>query len=304
MADIISKPDFIVKGDQIAIISTARKILIEEIENAVTLLENWGLQPIIGTTIGLENNQFAGTDDERIIDFQQMLDNQQIKAIWCARGGYGTVRIIDQIDFSDFIQHPKWIIGYSDITVLHAHIHNLGISTIHGAMPVNIHQSSTEAIDSLKDTLFGRRIVYTIPTSDMNRLGNCTGKLVGGNLSILYSICGSVSSLDTRGKILCIEDLDEYIYHIDRMIQNLKRNGYFDQLSGLIVGGMTNMHDNTVPFGKNAREIIIDSVKEYDFPVVFDFPLGHISDNRAVVLGAEVSLEVTKNNVKLDYVVP
>lgn len=302
MADIIAQPNFIIEGDKIAIVSPARKILKEEIAEAVALLENWGLQPVIGSTIGLENNQFAGTDDERIMDFQQMVDNPQIKGIWCARGGYGTVRIIDQIDFSNFIQHPKWIIGYSDITVFHSHIHNFGIPTIHAAMPIDIQKSSDEAIQSLKDVLFGKKIQYAPSSTSTNRLGKGKGKLVGGNLSILYSLCGSVSSIDTKDKILCIEDLDEYAYHMDRMIQNLKRNGYFDQLNGLIVGGMIKIHDNTIPFGKNVTEIIMDAVSEYDFPVVFNFPMGHIADNRALILGAEVSLAVDENNVKLKYV--
>jgi len=259
------------------------------------------LVPVIGATIGLEDDQFAGTDLERASDFQKMLDDPHIKAIWCARGGYGTVRIIDLINFSGFIKAPKWIIGYSDITVLHAHIHNLGIATIHAAMPIDIHKGTIDAKDSLKAALFGKKVDYVISASSNNKLGKCNGKLIGGNLSILNSICGSVSAIHTDGKILCIEDLDEYLYHIDRMLQNLKRNGYFEGLSGLIVGGMTKMHDNNIPFGKNATEIILDLVEEYDFPVIFDFPMGHIEDNRALILGAEVVLEAEKTSVKLMY---
>ncbi|WP_299220946.1 LD-carboxypeptidase [uncultured Aquimarina sp.] len=296
------KPDFVRKGDKIAIVSTARKIIKKEINEAIEVLKKWGLEPVIGDTIGLENNQFAGTDEERRLDFQKMLDDPEIKVIWCARGGYGTVRIIDLLDFSTFIKHPKWIIGYSDITVLHAHIHNFNISTIHAAMPVDIHKGSEDARKSLKSTLFGKMVDYIIPASKKNKCGNCKGTLIGGNLSILYALCGSVSSIDTKGKILCIEDLDEYLYHIDRMLQNLKRNRYFDDLKGLIVGGMTKMHDNNISFGKNAKEIILDIVKEYDFPVVFDFPMGHIEDNRALVLGAEVSIEMNQNSVTLKYI--
>ncbi|WP_108803264.1 LD-carboxypeptidase [Aquimarina sp. Aq107] len=296
------KPNFVKKGDKIAIVSTARKISFKEISEAINIAKKWGLIPVAGSTIDLEYNQFAGTDDDRRQDFQRMLDNNEIKAIWCARGGYGTIRIIDLLDFSNFKKHPKWIIGYSDITVLHAHIHNLGIPTIHAAMPVDIHKGSEESRQSLYDSLFGKKMEYKIPSFEKNKIGNCRGKVIGGNLSILYSICGSKSSIDCKGKILCIEDLDEYLYHIDRMLQNLKRNGYFDGLSGLIVGGMTKMHDNNISFGKNAKEIILEVVQEYSFPVVFDFPMGHIEDNRALIMGAEISLEVKKESVILKYI--
>ncbi len=295
-------PPYLKKGDKIAIISTARKIVHKEIETAITILKYWGLQPIIGKTIGIEDHQFAGSDEQRTADLQRMIDDRGIKAIWCARGGYGTVRIIDQIDFTSFITHPKWIIGYSDITVLHSHIHNMGIASLHAVMPIDIGKSSREARESLKRSLFGDEITYAFLSSKKNKSGSCTGKLIGGNLSILYSLCGSPSSIHTDGKILCIEDLDEYLYHIDRMFQNLKRNGYFTNLSGLIVGGMTKMHDNAIPFGKKAKKIILDTVKEYDFPVVFNFPMGHIEDNRALILGAEVSLSVSKEKVDFSYV--
>ncbi len=294
-------PDFVKAGDKIAIVSTARKVDFKEIGEAIHLLELWGLKVVKGSTIGIKMNQFAGSDKERRDDFQRMLEDDEIKAIWCARGGYGTVRIIDDIDFSRFIKKPKWIIGYSDITVLHSHIHNFGVKTIHAPMPIDIHKGTKASIDSLKEVIFGNKIEYTIPASKKNILGSCTGQLVGGNLSMLYSLCGSKSSLDTTDKILCIEDLDEYLYHIDRMLQNLKRNRYFDNLQGLIVGGMTKMHDNTIPFGRKVKKIILDSVQEYNFPVVFNFPMGHIEDNRALILGAEVSLEITKDEVKFEY---
>ncbi|WP_109301708.1 LD-carboxypeptidase [Aquimarina sp. AU474] len=295
-------PDFIKKGDKIAIVSTARKIDVREIRESLAIIKKWGLEPVIGSTIEVEEHQFAGSDEIRRADFQNMLDNQDIKAIWCARGGYGTVRIIDQLDFSNFSKNPKWIIGYSDITVLHSHIHNLGIATMHAAMPVDFHRGTQTAINSLKETLFGKNTGYIVSSSKKNILGDTTGQLVGGNLSILYSLCGSSSAMDTTGKILCIEDLDEYLYHIDRMLQNLKRNGYFEKLSGLIVGGMNKMHDNNISFGKKPKQIILDIVKEYDFPVVFKFPMGHIEDNRALILGAEISLKVKKNEVIFKYI--
>jgi len=296
------KPNFVKKGDKIAIVSTARKINEKEIKEAMNILKTWDLIPVIGATVGLESDQFAGTDEERRLDFQMMLDDKEIKAIWCGRGGYGTVRIIDQLDFSNFIKGPKWIIGYSDITVLHSHIHKLNISTVHAGMPIDIHKGTEAARKSLQKLLFGEQLAYKIDSSEKNRLGSCKGKLVGGNLSILYALCGSKSSIDTKGKILCIEDLDEYLYHIDRMLQNLKRNGYFEELSGLIIGGMSKMHDNNIPFGKNVEEIILDIVEEYDFPVAFNFPMGHIEDNRALVLGANASLEVSDNLVTLTYI--
>ncbi|WP_025742619.1 S66 peptidase family protein [Aquimarina pacifica] len=295
-------PEFIRKGDKIGIVSTARKIIPKEITEAIELLKTWGLEPVLGATIGKEYNQFAGSDQERAGDFQSMLDNDEIRAIWCARGGYGTVRIIDKIDFSKFCRNPKWIIGYSDITVLHAHIHNFGVQSLHAAMPIDIHKGTDASRNSLRDVLFGKKLIYEISSKKKNRLGAAKGQLIGGNLSILYSLCGSESSIDTSGKILCIEDLDEYLYHIDRMLQNLKRNGYFENLAGLIVGGMTKMHDNNIPFGKNAKKIILDITKEYRFPVAFNFPMGHIEDNRALVFGAEASLEVLKDNVKFTYI--
>lgn len=295
------QPKFLQKNDTIAIVSTARKITLEEIKPAVDLLKSWGLKAEIGATIGLEENQFAGNDAERTADFQQMLDNPKIRAIWCARGGYGTVRIIDKLDFSKFKKRPKWIIGYSDVTVLHNHIHNLGFETLHATMPLDVKKNTSEALNSLKKCLFGKPILYEIPTSKESILGTASGQLVGGNLSMLYSLLGSKSTINTDKKILFIEDLDEYLYHIDRMLMNLKRNGYFNNLEGLIVGGMTAMHDNKIPFGKTAKEIILDHVSEYNFPIVFDFPAGHLNDNRALFFGRKVNLEVRDNKTQVSF---
>ena len=232
-----------------------------------------------------------------------MMDNPDIKAIWCARGGYGTVRIIDQLDFYKFVKYPKWIVGYSDVTVLHSHLHKIGFQTIHGTMPVSLEDNTAFAKASLKKSLFGEKPNSTYQTSHaLNRSGKSRGILVGGNLSILYSLCGSSSGLDTQGKILFIEDLDEYLYHIDRMIMNLKRNGMLDHCAGLLVGGMTKMHDNRIPFGKTAQEIVLDAVKECNFPVAFDFPAGHLDDNRALIMGASIELEVSPKEVAIKYV--
>ncbi|HET8837648.1 MAG TPA: LD-carboxypeptidase [Flavobacteriaceae bacterium] len=288
-------------NDTIGIVSTARKISPEEIQPAIELLKNLGLKVKVGKSIGLENNQFAGNDEERSSDFQMMLDDPEIKAIWCARGGYGTVRIIDELDFSNFEENPKWIIGYSDITVLHSQLNILGFESLHAQIAHNIDQKSESTRETLKNILFGKPVSYEILSSQMNKTGLCEGELVGGNLSILYSLLGSTSAISTEGKILFLEDLDEYLYHIDRMMQNLKRNGMFEDLNGLIIGGMSDMNDNQIPFGKKAAEIIQETVKEYDFPVCFEFPAGHIYDNRALVFGRRISMEITAEKTTIHY---
>lgn len=295
-------PPALLYGDKVGLVATARKISLEELQEGIDLLKSWGLVPVIGKTIGLEDNQYAGTDFQRTGDFQDMLDNPEIKAIWCARGGYGTVRIIDQLDFYKFVKYPKWVVGYSDVTVLHSHLHKIGFQTIHGTMPVSVEDNTAFAKASLKQSLFGKKPIIEYSTTNLlNRTGKATGILIGGNLSMLYSMCGSSSSLDTEGKILFIEDLDEYLYHVDRMIMNLKRNGMLDRCAGLLVGGMTKMHDNRIPFGKTAQEIVLDAVKECDFPVAFDFPAGHVDDNRALIMGAEVDIEVGNSKAVLNY---
>jgi muramoyltetrapeptide carboxypeptidase len=232
-----------------------------------------------------------------------MLDHTDIKAIICARGGYGTVKIIDQLNFSIFEQHPKWIVGYSDVTVLHSHIHTqLGIETLHATMPINFGDPGAEtAIETLRKGLFGESLDYTIQPHLLNTQGNATGILTGGNLSILYSLLGSASDIVTQDKILFIEDLDEYLYHVDRMMMNLKRNGKLTGIKGLLVGGLSKMHDNTIPFGLNAEEIIAGYAKEAGIPVCFGFPAGHIADNRALILGREVHLDIEGNSVSLQF---
>ncbi|PVW15321.1 S66 peptidase family protein [Marixanthomonas spongiae] len=296
-------PPTLQKGDTVAIVSTARKVSKEELKSGLNLLEKWGLKVVLGKTIEAEQNQFAGDDALRTADFQDMLDNPAIKAIWCARGGYGTVRMVDELDFSEFKRNPKWIIGYSDITVLHSHIHNLGLETLHAQMPLDIENKTAETVNSIREILFGNpyRLEFVSEEKNLNRTGKATGQLVGGNLSVLYSIAGSVSAVDPKGKILLIEDLDEYLYHIDRMMQNLKRSGFLKPLSALVVGGMSDMNDNTIPFGKTAETIISEAISEYNYPVCFNAPVGHINDNRALILGRNITLEVTKNRSKLVF---
>lgn len=288
-------PPYLQPGNKVGIIATARKISLEEIQPSLTILKSWGLHPIIGNSIGLADNQYAGTDDERANDLQNMLNDESIKAIFCARGGYGTVRIIDKIDFKLFQKHPKWICGYSDVTVLHSHINqNLNIETIHSTMLFNFPKDggNNNAIESLKKALFGQEISYHLPHHPLNRNGKAQGNLTGGNLSLLYSLNNTPSDIDTKGKVLFIEDLDEYLYHIDRMMMNLKRSGKLNDLKGLIIGGMTDMKDNTILFGKTAEEIIFDAVKGYNYPVCFGFSAGHIDDNCALIMGREVELVV------------
>lgn len=298
------KPDLLHKGDKIAIIATARKICLEELEASIKLFSSWGLDVVIGRSIGLEDNQFAGKDIERALDFQNFLDDKGIKAIFCARGGYGTVKIIDMLNFSIFTKYPKWIIGYSDPTVLLSHIYfNYNIETIHGIMPLNIKSDSLNsvAVESLKNCLFEEKAINTYSSNQMNILGKTEGELIGGNLSVLYSLLGSSSFGDTNDKILFIEDLDEYIYHIDRMMQALKRSGKLNNLKGLIVGSFSDMHDNIIPFGKTSEEIILDTVKEYGYPIAFNIPIGHIEqENVAYIVGRNTSLIVDKNKVIIE----
>jgi muramoyltetrapeptide carboxypeptidase len=286
-------------GDKIGIISTARKISLEELKPSIKLLEEWGLKVVFGKNLFEEDNQFSGTVTQRSSDLQSMIDDDSIKAILCARGGYGTVQIIDKVDFSHLIKNPKWIIGYSDVTVLHSHLHQLGITSLHATMPINFEKNTPKALESLKSALFGLGNLTEINHHHFNRFGKVEGEIVGGNLSILYSLLGSDSDINTEGKILFIEDLDEYLYHVDRIMMNLKRNGKLKNLKALIIGGMSDMNDNTIPFGKTAEEIILEYIKEFDFPVCFNFPAGHLDDNRCIRLGGKSVLEVNKNGVSL-----
>jgi muramoyltetrapeptide carboxypeptidase len=287
-------PPYLNPGDKIAIVSPARSITFEEVYPTIKLMQKWGLEVVLGTHVFNRENQFAGSDEQRAHDMQQMLDDASIKAVLCARGGYGTLRIIDRLDFTQFQKNPKWIIGYSDITVLHAHIHrHIATETLHAVMPVNISPDvPSESIETLKNVIFGSKISYAFNATQYSRPGEAEGVLVGGNLSILYSLMGSRSEIDTTGKILFIEDVDEYLYHIDRMMMNLKRAGKLQKLRGLVVGGMDRMNDNTIPFGKTANQIIAEAVSEFDFPVCFDFPAGHGPKNLALILGRRIRLRV------------
>jgi muramoyltetrapeptide carboxypeptidase len=296
-------PSYLEKGDKIGLVAPARSITFEEVHPTIKLFQKWGWEVVLGTSVFNKYNQFAGTDEQRKRDMQQMLDDGYIKAIICARGGYGTIRILDKLDFTAFARNPKWIIGYSDITVLHSHIQkNFGIETLHAIMPFNIvsDENLNDSLATLHNALSGRKLRYVLPKSPLSRMGNAEGELVGGNLSILYSLMGSSSAPDTNGKILFVEEVDEYLYHTDRMMMTLKRAGKLKNLKGLIVGGMERMNDNKVAFGKSANQIIAEAVAEYQYPVCFDFPAGHGSNNLALILGRNVKLTVD-NDVSVSF---
>lgn len=286
-------PSRLKAGDKVIIISSARKVLPEEVNAAVEVLKSWGLLVEFGDNLFAEFNQFAGSDLQRTNDLQKAIDDESVKAILFARGGYGTVRIVDAINFFTLTKNPKWFIGFSDITVLHAHLEkNFGIATLHSPMAFNFQKTSEEVLEKIKSLLFEGSQQYKVAAHPMNRKGESEGLLIGGNLSIIYSLLGSVSDSDTDGKILFLEDLDEYLYHIDRMLQSLKRAGKLAKLAGLIIGGMNDMKDNLVPFGKSPEEIILDAVKEFDYPVCFGFPSGHLPINFPLLLGDKIHFSV------------
>lgn len=294
-------PQFLKRGDKIGVVAPASSIP-NGLEDAVNLLESWGLEVILGETVRSSFHQFSGEDQLRANDFQTMLDDVSVKAIIAARGGYGSVRIIDELDFTAFAQNPKWVVGFSDVTVLHCHIQALfGVSTIHGQMPLTIPDATKESLETLRKALFGEAQSYSYKTELGVIDGKAEGILIGGNLAILASIAGSVSEVDYAGKILFIEDVGEHYYAVDRMMRMLKRAGKLKDLRGLIIGGFTSMKDNEPGFGFSVEEIVFDLVREYGYPVATDFPAGHIENNMALVLGKTVLLQVEGELVRLDY---
>ena len=298
------KPPYLQEGDRIGLVSPAGKITSTQVKASVKVLQRWGLEPVFGRHIFSSQNLFAGSDEDRTIDIQEFFDDESIKAIISTRGGYGSVRVIDKLDFSQFQKKPKWFIGYSDITVFHSHIQqNFKIETIHATMPINSPEdfSENDSIISLRQALFGELSEYVCSECKILKKGNTHGILIGGNLSVLYSLIGSKSDIDTNGKILFIEDLDEYTYHIDRMMINLKRSGKLAKLKGLIIGGMSNMNEGSTAFGKTPNEIICEHVKEYDFPVVSSFPTGHQEKNMALYLGREIEINAGDNEFHLRF---
>jgi len=295
-------PDFLKKGDKVAIVCPA-SFIRGSIDVGIKTLESWGLEVVVGKTVETSFHQFAGDDNMRAADLQWALDDPSIKAVFAARGGYGCVRIVDEIDFSSFEKNPKWLVGFSDITVLHSHIQrNYKIATIHGQMPKSFETGTKASLETLQNALFGHDMDFAYEqTLFPNRAGEGKGKLIGGNLAILLSVLASDSDVNYKNKILFIEDVGEAYYSIDRMLWALKRAGKLKKLNGLIVGGFSAMKDNDPAFGQSVEEIVWDKVKEYDFPVAFAYPAGHIDDNHALVLGRKVALKTTENSVQLTY---
>lgn len=301
-------PAYLKKGDIIGITCPAGFITREDIEPAISKLTEWGFEISMGKTVGIKDFTFGGTDEERLADFQQMLDDQQLKAILCARGGYGAVRIIDQLNFKQLDLHPKWIIGFSDITVMHSHLNrNYGIASIHSKMcnsfPADWNLAEPiqkETIDSIHQCLVGEKMTYSVLPNAKNKTGISSGTLVGGNLKTIESLTGSKSDLITKNKILFVEDTGEYLYSIDRMFWNLKRSGKLSMLRGLIIGGFKIKKDDVgEEFGKTLEEIVLEKVKEFNYPVCFDFPVGHQKNNFALKCGINHQLSVEQNECTL-----
>lgn len=299
-------PEYLKKGDTIGIVCPAGYMPFHKITACINMLEHWGFQVKKGTTLSHQFHYFSGTDEERLHDLQNMLNNPTIKAILCARGGYGISRIIDSLNFSTFIQHPKWIIGFSDVTVLLTHLYTqFHIAGLHAPMAAafdNVKEENNIYLQAWYNAITGNCTQYTCPAHTMNKQGEATGELIGGNLSLITHLIGTSSDLNTTNKILFIEDVGEYIYHIDRMMMQLKRSGKLSQLSGLIVGKFTDLKDTTIPFGQTVYELIFDKIKEYHYPVCFDFPVGHVPENYALKTGMLHSLSVKAEVVKLQEI--
>ena len=304
--DKLIKPKNLKIGDTISIIapSGVLKDYDEYMYKSISLMESWGLNVVLGSNIYDSYGHFSSSDANRQKDFQNAIDDNKIKAIWCARGGYGAMRIIDKINYDNLLKHPKWVIGYSDITAIHNDIHNLGVESLHGVMSKSLEDISVddESIKKLKDIIFGKgELHYVIESNKYNITGEASGKLVGGNLTLLQSLLQSKSSIDTTNKIIFIEEVGEYLYHIDRMLHSLKRADYFSKCSGLIVGDFTDIRKNETKFGKNLYEIINEIVKEYNFPVIYGFPAGHGQKNLPLIFGRNVEISVSKNKSEIRF---
>ena len=295
-------PPYLKPGDTIGIVCPAGYMPFEKAQTCIETFIGWGFKVIPGKTLGHQFNYFSGTDEERLTDLQQMMDDANIKAIFCARGGYGMGRIIDQLDFKKIRAHPKWVIGFSDITVLHSHLYrNYKIASLHAPMAAafNDDEFKNQYVQSLRDALIGRKADYNVEGNILNQKGKASGILVGGNLSLLAHLVGTSSDIKIKNKILFIEDVGEYIYNVDRMMYQLKRSGKLEELKGLIVGKFTDMKDTTVPFGQTTEDLIKEIVKEYGYPVCFGFPVSHDKENYALKIGVKYKLNVSATSVEL-----
>ena len=296
-------PPYLKKGDCVGIVAPAGFMPSEKMQTCIDILEDWGYRVKLGATAhSSSENYFSGTDEERLQDLQQMLDDPQVNAVLCARGGYGLSRIIDAISFRKFRKHPKWIIGFSDITVLHAHIYtNYKIASLHAPMAAAFNDGgfNNPFVQSLKEALEGTISSYECVGHPFNNTGSATGELVGGNLTLLAHLIGSTSDVKTKHRILFLEDIGEYLYNIDRMFLQLKRSGKLDKLAGLVIGGFTDTKDTDRPFGKTVYQLINDQLKEYDYPICFGFPVSHEKENYALKIGGTYSLLVQEDKVLL-----
>ncbi len=300
------RPQYLKAGDTVAIVATASilKKDAEVIQKTKTLLNSWGLKVLFSDHLETKANHFAGTDKQRISDLQKALDHPNIKAIWCARGGYGTLRIIDDLDFEGFKNHPKWVVGYSDVTVLHNALNNMGYESLHAMMCINLTEDQDAikpSVETLKAALFGQLKSYEIDGHSDNKVGTASGQLVGGNLSLLTATLGSKTSLDTNGKIIFIEEIGEHKYHIDRQLHSLKRAGYFDHCAGVLIGDMSQLKTNSPAWGHSIETLILNVLKDTSVPVGFGFPAGHELENRALYFGRTIELHVTKSKIRVLY---
>ncbi|MEO7308077.1 MAG: LD-carboxypeptidase [Ferruginibacter sp.] len=298
---MIKIPPYLKKGDMIGITCPAGYMAEAKAQTCISNLQSWGFEVMVGKTLGgRSKNYFSGTDEVRRNEMQAMLDDNNIKAILCGRGGYGVTRIIDELDFTAFEQNPKWIIGFSDITVLHAHLYSkINTASLHAPMASAFNEGENKYIKSLHKAITGKKSKYICAAHPYNKTGTATAELIGGNLSLLVHLSGTVSDINTENKILFIEDIGEHIYNIDRMLYQLKRSGKLDKLAGLIVGGFTDMLDTERPFGKKVNKLIKEITAAYDYPVCFNFPVSHTKENYALKIGVNYTLKISKNKTQL-----
>ncbi len=297
------KPPFLKRGDKIGIVGPGRKIKPGDIEASIDFFKAWGLQVVLAKNVFSNDHSYlAGTDSQRLFDFQSMMDDTSIRAIICARGGYGSTRILDQLDFTTFLKSPKWVVGFSDITAFHLKLFKINVASAHGTMPILFSKTeSADSIESLRRILFGEPQHFLVNLCPSNRTGKATGQLIGGNLSLLVDSIGTVNELDTDGKVLVIEEIGEYLYKLDRMMVQLKRAGKFNKLNGLVVGYMTDIKDTELKFGETMEGIILNHTLSFQFPIAFNFPIGHENPNLAWIHGAAAQLDVTEPNSSLSY---